>query len=91
MSEYSYIGIAADISSGAKFLVRSIDCPIYDGNIVEISINGNRPLAEVLKAAFLRIGCEEEAMLAEFCEIHPVEKIYGLAWRNKTEVTEDGN
>ncbi len=85
MREYSYIGVAEEIVSGAKFLVRSNDCPIHDGNIVELSINGNRPLAEVKRAAFLQIGSEEEAMLAEFGEIHDVEKIYACAWDKKKE------
>jgi hypothetical protein len=30
-------------------------------------------------------------MLAEFSNIHDVEKIYSLAWEKKEEVTEDGN
>ena len=91
MSEYSYIGVAKEIVSGAKFLVRSNNCPIFDGNIVEISINGNRPLAEVLKAAFLCIGGDEESMLAEFGEIHEVEKIYAVAWDKKKEEEKNGN
>lgn len=85
MSEYSYIGVAKEILTGAKFLVRSNDCPIFRGNIVEISINGNRPLAEVLHAAFLSIGGDEELLLSEFGEIHEVEKIYAVAWYKKKE------
>lgn len=85
MKDYSYIGVAEDLVDGAKFLVRSKACPIHDENIVEVKINGNRFLLNVLHAAFLLIGSEEEAMLAEFGEIHDVEKIYACAWDKKKE------
>ena len=93
MKDYSYIGVAESISfgigSGAKFLVRSNDCPIHEDNIVVFKSGTTVVHAEVLHASFLPIGSEEEAMLAEFGEIHEVEKIYGLAWEKKEEVTED--
>ncbi len=85
MREYSYIGVAEDLFDEVKYLVRSNNCPIHDGNIVMFVINSVPIHAEVLKAAFLRIGGEEEAMLAEFGEIHDVEKIYDLAWDKKKE------
>ena len=47
--------------------------------------------AKVRHAAFLPIGSEEEAMLAEFGQIYEVEEIYGLAWKKKEEEKEDGN
>lgn len=89
MKEYSYIGVAKEIVSGEKFLVRSSNCTIYNGNIVEFLINGNRFLAKVLRAAFLRNGGEEEIMLAEFSVIHDVEKIYACAWDKKKEEEKD--
>ena len=95
MNDYSYIGVAESISfgygSGAKFLVRSRGHSIREGNIVELTSGGAVVHAEVLHSAFLPLGCEEEAMLAEFGEIHEVEKIYSLVWKKKEEVTEDGN
>ena len=91
MSEYSYIGVVADLVDGDKYLVRSNDCPIFEGNIVEFNFNGNRPLAEVLRAAFLRIGGDEETMLAAFGDIYDVEKIYACAWDKKKEEEKNGN
>ena len=92
MKEYSYIGVAnALFEYGGKFLVRSTECPILEGNIVALKIGEKTLYAEVLHAAFLLIGSEEEAMLAEFGDIHDVDKIYALAWEKKEEVTEDGN
>lgn len=85
MSEYSYIGLAKCLSTGAKFLVRSNDCPIFDGNIVEIKLGEVRFHAAVLHAAYLSIGGVEETILAEFGEIHDVEKIYACAWDKKKE------
>ena len=85
MSEYSYIGVAEDLVEGTKFLVRSNECPIFDGNVVVIAFGEELVYAEVIKAAYLKIGGEEEAMLAEFGKIHEVEKIYALAWDKKKE------
>ena len=91
MREYSYIGVAEVQNDGYKFLVRSNDCPIHNENIVEIKIDGNIVLLKVLHAAFLQIGSEEEAMLAEIGEIHDVEKIYACAWDKKKEEEKNGN
>ena len=85
MSEYSYIGVAEDLVEGTKFLVRSNECPIFDGNIVVIAFGDELVYAEVIKAAYLKIGGEEEAMLAEFGKIHDAEKIYACAWDKKKE------
>ena len=91
MSKYSYIGVAEDLNTGTKFIVSSTDHSIHEKNIVMCVVCGVPVYAEVIRAAFLRIGSDEEAMLAEFGEIYPAEKIYGLAWEKKEEVTEDGN
>ena len=92
MSEYSYIGVIEDLMGDEeRFVVRSTDHTIRAGNIVSITIGRNTILGEVLHSAFLPIGSEEEAMLSEFGAIYEVEKIYGLAWKKKEEVTEDGN
>ena len=91
MKEYSYIGVAEDLTCGAKYLVRSSDCNIHNCNIVSFKFNCAIVYAKVLYAAFLPIGCEEESMLAEFGEIYEVEEIYGLAWKKKEEEKEDGN
>ena len=85
MNEYSYIGVAEDLVEGTKFIVKSNSCNLHEKNIVKIVVCGMPIYAEVLKAAFLRIGGNEEAMLAEFGEIHEVEKIYDLAWEKKEE------
>lgn len=92
MKKYSYIGVIEDLMCDeARFVVRSTDHSIHAGNIVAITIGRNTILGEVLHSAFLPIGSEEEAMLAEFGEVYEVEKIYGLAWEKKEEVTENGN
>ena len=92
MKKYSYIGVVDSLFDyGCKFIVRSADCPIYEGNIVAFTVNRQIVHAEVLHSAFLPIGGEEEAMLAEFGEVYEVDKVYGLAWEKKEEVTEDGN
>lgn len=93
MKNYSYIGVIEDLMGDEeRFIVRSTtDHSIKAGNIVAITIGRNTILGEVLHSAFLPIGSEEEAMLSEFGEIYEVEKIYGLAWEKKEEVTEDGN
>lgn len=85
MKEYSYIGVAEDLVEGTKFIVKSNSCNLHEKNIVMFVVGGVPIYAEVLKAAFLRIGGNEEAMLAEFGEIHEVEKIYGLDWEKKEE------
>lgn len=85
MKEYSYIGVAEDLVEGTKFIVKSNDHTLNEKNIVMFVIGGVPVYAEVLKAAFLRIGGSEEAMLTEFGEIHEVEKIYCLAWKKKEE------
>lgn len=85
MKEYSYIGVAEDLVEGTKFIVKSNSCNLHEGNIVMFVIGGVPIYAEVLKAAFLRIGGNEEAMMTEFGDIHEVEKIYGLAWKKKEE------
>ena len=95
MREYSYIGVAENaifgVGSEVKFLVRSTKHTLHEGNIVALKIGEKTIYAEVLHAAYVRIGSEEEAMLAEFGDIHDVDKIYDLAWEKKEEVTEDGN
>lgn len=91
MKSYSYIGVAEDLNTGTKFLVSSTNHPIHEESIVMFKVRSNWIYAEVIKAAYLRIGGDEEAMLAEFGAIYPAEKIYGLAWKTKEEVTEDGN
>ena len=92
MKEYSYIGVAENLMGDEeRYVVRSTDCPIHAGNVVEITIGRYTFLGEVLHAAFLPMGSEEEAMLSEFGTIHEVNKIYGLAWKKKEEVAEDGN
>ena len=85
MKEYSYIGVGEEINDGFKVIVKSSACPIHEGNIVRVLINDIPFYAEILHAAFLLVGSEEESMLAEFGEIHEVEKIYGLAWDKKKE------
>ena len=86
MNKYSYIGVIEDLmGDNERFVVRSADCPIHAGNIVQISIGRNTFLGEVLHSAFLPIGSEEEAMLAKFGAIREVEKVYNLAWENKEE------
>ena len=85
MKEYSYIGVAEDLVEGTKFIVKSNNCNLYEKSIVMFVVGGVPIYAEVLKAAFLRIGGNEESMLTEFGEIHEVEKIYGLAWEKKEE------
>lgn len=85
MREYSYIGVAEDLVEGTKFIVKSNDYNLHEKNIVMFVIGGVPIYAEVLNAAYLRIGGNEEAMLTEFGEIHKVEKIYGLAWDLKKE------
>ena len=92
MKEYSYIGVVdAIFDQGCRFIVRSNDCPIHECNIVAFTVDHKTVYAKVLHAAFLPIGSEEEAMLAEFGEIYEVEEIYGLAWKMKKEVIEDGD
>ena len=92
MKKYSYIGVADPLFDyGCRFIVRSTDSPICEGNIVAFTVNKLIVHANVLHSAFLPISGEEEAMLAEFGKIHEVEKIYGLAWEKEEEATEDGN
>lgn len=92
MKDYCYIGVVGSLFDyGCLFIVRSTDCTIYEGNIVAFTVNRLTVHAKVLHSAFLPIGSEEEAMLAEFGEIYEVEKVYGLAWEKEEEVTEDGN
>ena len=92
MKKYSYIGVVDSLFDyGCKFMVRSTDCPIYDGNIVKFTVNRLPVHAKVIHSAFLPMGGEEEAMLAEFGEIYEVEKVYGLSWEKNEEVTENGN
>ena len=92
MKEYSYIGVIQDLMcEEARFVVRATGHSIHAGSIVAIKVGSNTILGEVLHSAFLPIGSDEEAMLSEFGEIHEVEKIYGLDWEKKEEVTEDGN
>lgn len=92
MKNYSYIGVIEDLMGDEeRFVVRSTNYSISAGNVVAITIGRNTILGEVLHSAFLPIGSEEEAMLSEFGTIYEVEKIYGLAWEKKEEVTEDGN
>lgn len=92
MKDYSYIGVAEDILGDcSRFVVRSTEKPIRKGDIVVFRRERTIVQAEVLHSAFLRVGCDEEAMLAEFGEICEVEKIYNLYWEKDEEVTEDGN
>lgn len=92
MKEYSYIGVIEDLMGDEeRFVVRSVDCSIHAGNIVAITIGRNTILGEVLHAAFLPIGSEEEAMLSEFGNIYEVEKIYRLTWEKEEEEEENGN
>ena len=92
MKDYSYIGVIEDCTGDEeRFVVRSKDHSIRKGNLVEITVGRHTFLGEVLHSAYLPIGSEEESMLAELGAIHEVEKIYGLAWEKKEEVTEDGN
>ena len=90
MNEYSYICVAEDLDSGSKFLVRSVR-HIKARDIVVFKIGLTTVHAEVIHSAFLRIGCKEEAMLAEFGEIREVDKVYELSWEKEEEETEDGN
>lgn len=90
MDKYSYIGVIEDLMGDEeRFVVRSADCPIHAGNIVQITIGRNTLLGEVLHSAYLPIGSEEEAMLSEFGDIHEVEKVYNLAWEKKEEEEKD--
>lgn len=92
MKEYSYIGVVQELSNpDVKFLVRSTDCSICDGNIVLFRFDNWTIFAKVLHTAFLSIGSEEEAMLAEFGTIYDVEKIYAPTWEKKEEEKENGN
>ena len=92
MKKYSYIGVIENLMGDEeRFVVRSTHYPINSGSIVSTTIGRSTVLGEVLHSAFLPIGSEEEAMLSEFGSIYEVEKIYGLAWEKKEEVTEDGN
>ena len=91
MKEYCYIGVAEDLQNEVKYLVKSYTCPIHEESIVVFTIGGATICAEVLKASFLRVGGEEEAMLAEFGDIHEVEKIYDIAWDKKKGEEKNGN
>ena len=89
MKQYSYIGVAEDSLDGVKFIVRSKTHPIHSGDIVYFWCGSSGVFAEVLTAAFLRIGGDEETMLAEFGEIHDVDKIYTPTWSNAKEEKKD--
>ena len=91
MKDYSYIGVIEDLIDEERFVVRSKDYSISAENIVEITVRGKALLGKVLHAAYLPIGSEEEAMLAEFGKIYIVDKIYRLAWNYEEEATKNGN
>ena len=92
MKDYSYIGVAEDILGDcSRFVVRSTEKPIRKGDIVVFRRERTIVQAEVLHSAFLPIGSDEEAMLAEFGVICDVEKIYKLHWEKTEEVIENGN
>lgn len=92
MKDYSYIGVAEDIlEDGTRFVVRSTECPIHKGDIVVFTAEQSIVQANVLHSAFMPIGSDEEAMLAEFGEIRNIEKIYTLHWEKAEEVIENGN
>ena len=88
MKKFSYIGIAKDLCTCTRFLVRC-DRPIDAGDIVVLKIGPQSCRAEVMRSAYLLIGGDEEAMLSEFGEIREVEKVYQLHWEKEEEVTED--
>lgn len=87
MNEYSYIGVAESLrfgfGEGVKFIVRAKGHSIRKGHIVKFAADKATVYAEVLNAAYMRIGCEEEEMLSEFGKIYDVDKIYSLDWEKE--------
>ena len=90
MKKFSYIGVAKDLCTGTKFLVRC-DRPISARDIVAFKVGMQGCHAEIMRSAYFLIGGDEEAMLSVFGEIREVEKVYQLYWEKEEEGEKNGN
>ena len=88
--KFYYIGVAEDVATGTKFIVRSKHHSICRGYFVVFTTDKAVIYAEVIHAAYVPSDSTEEAILSEFGEIHDVDEIYQSVWKKKEEVTEYG-